>query len=169
MPHAILKPKPHLSYKEVVKRYRTCNNTVEKQRWNLIRLMSRPENPLAVVSAAHASGFKQRWARQLVHRYNQNGPDGLLDKRVNNPGKEPILNEKQKNELKRLILKESPPDGGLWTSVKIAEWIEEKTGERPSNRTGLNYLNVLGFSLQQPRPQHVRSATEEEKKEFKKN
>jgi transposase len=131
--------------------------------------MSRSEQPLSVIAAAHASGFRQRWARQLVHRYNQYGPAGLSDKRADNPGKEPILNNKQQSELKRLILKESPPDGGLWTSAKIADWIEDKTGERPSDRTGLNYLNVLGFSLQQPRPQHIRRATEPERNEFKKN
>lgn len=169
MPHTILKPKTHLTYEETKQRYRTCENTVEKQRWNLIRLMSKPEKPLIVTMAAEASGFKQRWARQLVHRYNKEGPAGLSDRRANNPGKEPILNNKQKNRLKSIILNESPTDGGLWTSVKIANWIEQKTGERPSDRTGLNYLKNLGFSLQQPRPKHPRSATEEDLKKFKKN
>ena len=67
-----------------------------------------------------------------------------------------------------IILNGKPPDKGLWTSVKVANWIEEKTGKRPSNKTGLNYLSVLGFTLQEPRPRHTQVASEEEIKQFKK-
>ena len=65
--------------------------------------------------------------------------------------------------------KEQPNDKGLWTSPKVADWIEQATGTRPTNQTGLNYLRELGFTLQQPRPVNIKAATDEEVKSFKKN
>lgn len=166
---SILTINPHLSYEELTHYYRSCQNATEKIRWQLIRLMANPIKPMLVKEAAKTVGFCQRWARQIVHRYNQQGIQGLIDKRKHNPGQEPVLNVKQKEALKNAILNEKPPDKGLWTSVKVADWIEKKTGKRPGDRTGLNYLRKLGFSLQQPRTRHTQGATAEQIKQFKKN
>lgn len=169
MPQAPLQPKPHLTYNELTQHYRSCKNPVEKTRWQLIWLMANPNKPILVKEAAKTVGLCERWARQLVHRYNQEGIIGLIDKRKNNKGKEPILNSQQRKQLKQAILKQKPPDNGLWTSVKVANWIEEKIGKRPNDRTGLNYLYELGFTRQQPRPEHTQVASDEEIKQFKKN
>lgn len=165
----ILTIKPHLTYEELAHHYRSCRNPIEKTRFQLIWLMANPSKPMLVKQAAKTVGFCQRWARQLVHRYNQEGIQGLIDKRKNNIGQEPILDEKQKAILRNLILNERPPDGGLWTNVKIADWIEKETGKRPCGTTSLNYLRHLGFSLQQPRTSHSQKATPEEIRQFKKN
>jgi transposase len=165
----LLLVKPFLTYQELTNRYRSCQSPREKSRWQLIWLMANPAKPLLVAKAAEIVGFCQRWARILVIRYNREGADGLIDKRKNNQGQEPILNEKQKNELRGKILHSKPVDGGLWTSVKVANWIGDKIGQRPNNRTGLNYLQSLGFTLQQPRASHSQKATPAEIKRFKKN
>lgn len=170
MPQTLLRPKAHLSYNELTQHYRLCKDSREKTYWQLIWLMSNPEKPLSVKQAANTVGFCQRWARQLVHRYNNEGAKGLIDKRKNNLGsQEPALNEKQKDKLRYTLLYESPADGGLWTSVKVADWIKQETGKLPVKTTGWNYLKALGFTLQQPRPLHQKAATEEEIKQFKKN
>jgi len=170
MPQTLLKPKPHLSYHELAQRYRSCKNSREKTHWQLIWLMANPEKPLLVKQAAETVGFCQRWARQLVHRYNAAGAKGLIDKRKDNMGgQEPALNQKQKDKLRNALLNEAPADGGLWTSVKVAEWIKQETGKLPVKTTGWHYLKALGFTLQQPRPLHKKAATLEEIKQFKKN
>lgn len=169
MAQAPLRVKSHLTYRELTQRYRICKNSIEKSRWHLIWLMANPSKPIMVTKAAKTVGFCQRWARTLVRRYNENGENGLIDQRKNNQGNKPVLDEKQKKELKKTVLNDKPSDGGLWTSVKIANWIKEKTGKRPTTRTGLNYLYDLGFTLQQPRTSHSQKATPEEIKQFKKN
>jgi len=169
MAQAPLRIKPHLTYQEITQCYRNCKNPIEKSRWHLVWLMANPDKPMMVIKAAKTVGFCQRWARTLVNRYNKNGEKGLLDQRKNNLGNTPVLNEKQKKELKKAILHDKPTDGGLWTSVKVANWIEEKTNKRPHTRTALNYLYDLGFTIQQPRTSHSEKATPEEIKQFKKN
>lgn len=131
--------------------------------------MSHPKQPLSVVAAAHAAGFSQRWARQLVHRYNTKGPDGLYDFRKHNSGQEALLTKAQQEKLKDAIMSGVAPDGGLWTSEKVADWIEERCGYRPSGVTGWHYLRNLGFTLQVPRPRHTHAASPEEVKAFKKS
>lgn len=169
MAQALLKVKRRLAYEKITQNYRSCKNPIEKTRWHLIWLMANPQKSVSVKEAAKTVNFCQRWARTLVNRYNEEGSKGLIDKRKNNKGQEPVLNKKQKKELRKIILSGKPPDKGLWTSVKVANWIEEKTGKRPSNKTGLNYLSILGFTLQEPRPRHTETASEEEIKQFKKN
>ena len=168
MPMPPRENKSHLPHDEVKQNYRTCTQKKKKIRWHLIWLMVRPKNSLLVTQAAETVGLCERWARMLVHRYNDQGPAGLIDKRKENTGNDPLLSEKQKNALRKALLHDSPPDGGLWTSVKVADWIKEETGSRPSKVTGWQYLKNLGFTLQTPRPQHRKSATEAEKTAFKK-
>lgn len=63
----------------------------------------------------------------LVWRYNTRGAAGLRDERHQNPGHPPLLHPEQEAELEQAL--EGPaPDGGLWTSPKVAAWISERTG-----------------------------------------
>lgn len=163
-----LRPKAHLPYEEVTRRYKSCNKAREKTWWQIIWLMSRPEHPDTVRQAAAKVGCHPNWIRQIVHRYNDEGPDSLVDKRAHNPGQEPWLTLPQKDQLSKELLGRAP-DGGLWTSTKVAAWIEAQTGRRPSGTTGLNYLHELGFTLQQPRLKNTRAATGEEQAAFKKS
>ena len=56
-------------------------------------------------------------------------------------------------------LGEAPPEGGLWTSAKVAAWIAARTGrERVAPQRGWDYLKRTGHSRQAPRPRHARAA-----------
>lgn len=170
MAQAPLRLKPHLTYRQITDQYKTAPTNRQQRYWQIIRLMAHPKKPLLVTAAAEAAGFSPRWARQLVHRYNAKGPTEYYDQRQNNEGQEPVLTRKQKNKLKRAIMKGFAPDGGLWSGRKVAAWIEEETHqEPPGETTGLNYLHSLGFTLQMPRPRHTNAATAAEQAAFKKS
>jgi transposase len=158
----------HKSYEEITKTYKGCKNAREKTKWQLIWLMANPEAEIQIREAMLIVGYCENWAREIVHRYNKHGEQGLKDKRHTNKGIAPILTDKQKEKLRYLILNEEPSDGGLWTSVKVANWIKEQTGRRSCKVTGWNYLQILGFRLKQPRTKHIHSATPEEAATFKK-
>jgi len=162
-----LRPLLHLSYEEVTKRYRSCSDARLKTWWHIIWLMSDPAQRITVTKAASLVGCHPNWARQIVRRYNAEGPDGLTDKRANNPGGEPLLNEEQRAELSEALLGPAK-GGGLWTGPRVAQWVKDKTGKSAGFTTGWNYLQSLGFSLQQPRPSNISAATPEEQAAFKK-
>jgi transposase len=56
----------------------------------------------------------------------------------------------------------------MWNSVKVAEWIEAKTGKATSKQRGWEYLRRLGHSPKVPRPRHAK-AHKREQEAFKKD
>lgn len=161
---------PHLTCAELTARYKHGDNPVHTRRWHLLWLMAHPDDPKTVSEAARLSGWSVTWARELVKRYNTEGPDGFYDKRADNKGQDALLTHEQRAELRSAIMSGIAPDGGLWTGTKVAAWIAEKTGQKPpSSTTGLNYLHDLGFTLQVPRPKHVNAPDEEAVVAFKKS
>lgn len=135
----------------------------------MIWLMANPKKETSVTEAAKAVGFGQRWARMLVSRYNEEGGEGLLDKRKDNQGRAPFLTEEQQKKLKYMITEKRPPDGGLWTGPKVAAWIEKETKKHITVVGAWKWIRKSGFTLQVPRPKNIQSASEEEMAEFKKN
>jgi transposase len=73
-------------------------------------------------------------------------------------------------ERLRVRLADPPPDGGLWTSGKVARWMAGALGrEAVSAQRGWEALRRIGWSIQKPRPRHPKAATPEEGAAFKKN
>lgn len=169
MPQPPLRIKSHLTYEEINKRYRECKNAREKSYWQLIKLMADPKKERLVTEVAQIVGFCQNWARTLTHRYNEEGPDNFIDKRKNNQGRVPFLNDKQQEELKNELINKRPPDGGLWTGPKVALWIKKKTKKNITGVGAWKWIRKAGFTLQVPRPKNIKAANAEDVTEFKKN
>jgi transposase len=157
----------HFSPAELKHRYLACEDSVERSHWQTIWLLSRPEKGYSCQDVADLMGFTADWVRKLVRRYNDDPASGLKDKRQDN-GNNPVLDEKLQQELSK-ALEGKPPDFGLWSGPKVAQWIGEKLNHPVSTVTGWHYLVRLGWSLQVPRRQHSRAASEEEQEDFKKN
>src|SRR5262245_66316120 len=85
----------HLAPDEVYRRYRACPDGRVKTRWQAIWLMARPDGPLTAEGAAAAVGLSDVWVRQLVHRYDANGPDGLEDGRKAHGAKHLLCDSQQ--------------------------------------------------------------------------
>jgi transposase len=157
----------HLSPAELKQRYRACANSVERSHWQAIWLLSRPEKGYSCQDVADLQGCSADWIRKLVRRYNDDPENGLKDKRRDN-GNNPVLDEELQQQLSK-ALEGDPPDHGLWSGPKVAQWISERLAHPVSTVTGWHYLVRLGWSLQVPRRQHSHAATEEEQEAFKKN
>jgi transposase len=144
---------PHLPASELAQRSRQAPTPVEARRWQLLALIA---DDLTVKHAARLVGLNYDYARRVVHRYNQEGPAALRDRRreLRAPGTRPLLDAEQQQELAAAI--QGPaPGGGLWTGPAVARWIAAKTGrERVAPQRGHDYLKRLGMSPQQPRPRH---------------
>lgn len=156
---------PHLTSSELKVHYLKAKNTVEARQYHMLWLLSKGK---LVPEVADVTGYCSDWIRELVRKYNRKGDTALGDKRQNNKGKTPLLTDKQKQELIE-ALKHPPTDGGLWTGVKVASWMREKTGRSfIYPQRGWQYLVNLGFSLKVPRPTH-KKANKKARSDFKKN
>jgi hypothetical protein len=81
------------------------------------------------------TGYSRGWIQQLASRYSAYGPGALGDRRHQNPGakQRALLDRDQQRELSE-ALKKPPPDGGMWNSRKVGEWIEAKTSKEGSEQ-----------------------------------
>lgn len=149
----------HLPPAEIARRYRTCPDPTEKTRWQVIWLVTRPDDPMSAGRAARAVGLTPVWGRALRRRWNAYGPDGLADGRRKN-GTESVLTPDRQAEL-YAALQADPPDGGRWTGPKVARYARDRWGVEVVPQTGWRWLVRLGFSLRVPRPRHPKAATPE--------
>jgi len=97
------------------------------------------------------------------------GPHALGDLRRNNGTRPSVLTPELLDKLKKRV-GEAPPDGGLWTSGKVATWMAAQLGlEKLAPQRGWEALQAIGWSIQSPRPRHPNSATPEQEAAFKKS
>jgi Winged helix-turn helix len=69
----------------------------------------------------------------------------------------------------RLLLRQPPPDGGLWSGRKVANWMAGELGLLSvAPQRGWEALKAIGWSIQPPRPKNRKSASPEETAAFKK-
>src|SRR5919199_3172485 len=149
MPKTI-KLEPHLNSKELEDCYRKAHDPVLRSHYQILWLISEGKSTTQVMEV---TGYSRGWIQQLARRYNASGPQALGDHRHQNPGARDraLLTAEQQEELKE-ALKKPPPDGGMWNSPKVGEWIEVRTGRAVSQKKqrGWEYLKRLKQSPKAP-------------------
>ena len=102
--------------------------------------------------AAEIGGMDRQTLRDWVHRFNAEGPEGLLDRKTGGPVAK--LTDEQKAELAALV--ERGPDReetGL-VRVGLRAVIEDRLGVVYNERSVSRLLHGLGFSHLSARPRH---------------
>lgn len=154
-----------MSSQELRARYRSCKDPKEARRWHALWLISQG---YSAQQAGEVLGLQSSWVRRIVNRYNEDGPQGLVDGHRRNPGgAKPRLNAQQQDELCE-ALKSPPPGGGLWTGPKVAAWIEERTGKKTHPQLGWVYLKNVSSEMYVERRRHVVSVDVERRKQNRK-
>lgn len=160
-----LKLANHTTLEDLEKGYRQAQDPIERSHWQIIWLFHQHHDAYTVASM---TAYCADWIRKLVGRYNEFGLEALKDLRHQNPGNTRILTLEQEQALEQALL-EKTKGKSLWTGREVAKWIEAITGRKTSVVTGWTYLKRLDYSLQTPRPKHLKSASETEREAFKKN
>jgi|SRR5215212_2907184 len=161
-----LELKKHLRVGELKARYLSCSDPKEARRWQALWLISQGYSS---EQAGQLVGFQGSWVRRVINRYNEKGPEAIIDGHRTNPGGvKPHLNSTQREKLFE-ALKGPPPSGGLWTGPKVANWIKNQTGKDTYPQLGWVYLKDLGFSLKVPRRKHAKAASQGLQAAFKKS
>jgi len=105
--------------------------------------------------AARIGGMDRQTLRDWVHRFNDHGPEGLLDGWSKGP--EPRLSKEQRAEIAELV--ETGPDRAVhgvvrWRRIDLRRVIVERFGVAYHERTVGKLLKGLGFSHISARPRH---------------
>ena len=156
----------HLSVSELEQHYRAAKEATAARHYQAIWLLAKGHT---VPEVSDLTSFGTRWLEQLLSRYNARGPTSLGDGRRHN-GREPSILKPEVLAGLKQRLETAPPDGGLWSGRKVAVWMAGELGlETVAPQRGWEALQASAWTLQVPRPQHPKAATEDEREDFKKN
>ncbi len=158
----------HLTAGELRGRYRACREAKEGRRWHALWLVA---GGRSAAEAAALVGLDASRVRQIVRRYNADGPGSVADGHRTNPGGPKTRLTATQQAALRAALAGAPPGGGLWTGAQVAAWIDATLV--PATPTwpqlGWVYLRRLGQTPQVPRPRHARAASADEQAAWQKN
>jgi transposase len=155
----------HLSVEALEPRYEASEDVMSSRHFQTIWLLAKGHT---VSEVSSLTSFGRRWIEQLLERYNAFGPSALGDLRRGNGAPAKVLTPELLQRL-RIRLGEPPPDGGVWTSGKVARWMASELGLASlAPQRGWEALRAIDWSIQKPRPRNPKSATPAEQEAFKK-
>jgi len=107
------------------------------------------------LDAARIGGMDRQTLRDWVHRFNDEGRDGLIDRKA--PGRTRYLSDMQMAELGEIV--ETGPDPEVdgvvrWRRVDLQKVIKDRFDVEYRERAISDLLKVLGFSHISGRSQH---------------
>lgn len=155
----------YLGVEALQQRYRTSSDATLARHYQVIWLLAQGRS---LGEVARLTSFAKRWVEQLLARYNAFGPSSLGDRRRGNGAPPSVLTPDLLERL-RERLKHQPDDGGVWTAKKAAAFMAADLGRSVAEQRGWEALRAIGWTVQRPRPSHVRAATPEEQTAFKKS
>ena len=154
----------HLSVAELEARYRAARDVTEARHFQAIWLLAQGRTVLQV---SEVLAFAPRWVTRLAARYNACGPAALGDRRRRNGKAASLLTPDLLAALAERV-RTPPEDGGLWSGPKVAAWMAAHLGlAQVHPQRGWEALKRVRWSVQAPRPRHPRSATPEQRAEFR--
>ena len=156
----------HLSVEDLEAEFRSARDPTATRHFQVIWLLARGHT---IADVAAVTSFGPRWIEQLLARYNAQGLGAVGDLRRRNGSAPSVLRPELLARL-RARLEAPPPDGGLWSSRKVAVWMAGELGlAAVLPQRGWEALKAIKWSVQKPRPRHPASATPEECETFKKS
>src|ERR1700750_796305 len=106
-------------------------------------------------AAARIGGMDRQTLRDWVHRFNEHGPDGLIN--IKPTGRRPKLSAEQRDVLRELVEAGPDPekDGVVrWRCVDLQRVLGQRFGVDLSTVAIGRVLKRLGFSHISARPRH---------------
>jgi transposase len=157
--------RPYLSVDELEHRYRAAKEPNERTWWQILWLLAQGRTATELSAVI---GYRAYWIGQIAKRYNEQGPDGMRNRRHTTSYRPaPILSADLQEEL-RAAFSQAAAQNQRWTGTDVAAWMSQRLGRPVSYSLGWSYLVKLKHSQQRPRPQHA-LADPEEQETFKKS
>lgn len=137
---------------------RKCGNVLQSSRlFAIAEIMDGASRE----DAAIRHGMTRQTLRDWVHRYNDEGVEGLKD--LHRSGRKTRLDESQKIALSKAV-RDGPTmekDGVTrWRRVDLQDWLLREHGVECHERTVGKWLKKLGFVHITARPKHLKNDPE---------
>ena len=135
-----LKLEPHLTPDEIKKRFKAAREPIALRRWQVLYLVSqgKPTREIAETTTYHPQTI-----REIVWRFNDDGPETVSDgRRTRSRRQPPLLSPEQFEALCEATRGEAPGDRG-WTGAEIARWMSRELGREVSLQRGWDYLQKV--------------------------
>lgn len=111
--------------------------------------------------AARQTGMDRQTLRDWVHRFNQDGVDGLISRKP--PGPRPRLTAAQMDELRQIVLKGPDPTVHKvmrWRCADLRAEVTRRFSVTVDEITIGRWLRKMRLTRLQPRPYHPRKNAE---------
>jgi len=111
--------------------------------------------------AAKLGGMDRQTLRDWAHRFNEAGPEGLINQAA--PGAAPKLSAAQRKKLAALIERGPIPavDGVVrWRACDLVQWIAEEFAISVSDDTVYRMLKAMGYAHLSARPRAYKQDAE---------
>lgn len=155
-----------LSVDELEKRYRSASEGMERSHWQIIWLLAQGHPAYEV---AKMTGYCAYWIGQVARRFNDEGEEGLVNHRKRaRPSPFALLASTEALDELRTALASPAPQGDVWNSRTVADWLSARAGRPVSTHAALHYLHLINYTPQAPRPRHTKAASPDERTAFKK-
>jgi transposase len=155
----------HLSVADLEQRYRAAYEPHERSWWQILWLLARGQTATAI---ADITGYNRAWIGQIAKRYNDQGPDAMVNRQHTTSWRAPrMLSAQQQEELRAALAGPAPDGAKRWRARDVADWMAARLGRPVATQRGWDYLQRLKHSQQLPRPQHA-LADREQQEAFKK-
>jgi len=158
MMSAAIRMRDDYSADELLGLARTCQNGAQARRLMSLAAVSEGKSRL---EAARVGLMDRQTLRDWVIRFNNEGPEGLIDHKSS--GRKSKLTDEQKSQL-ALFVEEGPGDHipGLmrWRCVDLAALVNERFGVDYHPATIARILHKLDYSHISARPQHPKQDEE---------
>jgi len=144
--------RPDFSAQQLRKLAQRCSDSRQTRR---LLALAAVYDGMSRAEASKIGGMDRQTLRDWVHRFNEEGPDGLTN-RLGRKRKR-RLSEVQMKELAEIVETGTDPsiDGVVrWRRVDLKRVIEERFGVVYCERTVSKLLVAMGFSHMSARPQH---------------
>lgn len=143
----------HLSVADLERRYRAASEPHERSWWQILWLLARGQTATAI---ADSTGYTRAWIGQIARRYDEQGPEGMINRQRTTSWRAPrMLSAAQQEELRAALSGPAPEGGKRWRARDVADWMAAKLGRPVATQRGWDYLQRLKHSQQAPRPQHA--------------
>ena len=151
-PSIQLNPKHPIT--ELKHHYQKSTCAVERRRAHVIWLLASGKTRDEVI---HLTAYSLPSVLDAIHRYNQNGLEGLRDLRHTNPGAPTLLSDQELLLLAQTI-RQDFEKGIVWNGTDVRTWVQTELGKQVRFQRAYEFLDAVGFSLQVPRPHHAKSS-----------
>ena len=144
---------PHLGVADLEQRYRAAHEPHERSWWQILWLLARGQTATAI---ADITGYNRAWIGQIAKRYNEQGPDAMVNRQRTTSWRAPrMLSTAQQAELRAALGGPTPDGAKRWRARDVADWMATRLGRPVATQRGWDYLQRLKQSQQVPRPQHA--------------